>query len=160
MKKIVYFLGIVLGIGCVFGAGYAVAEFKPRERINEYVENAPLYSIQYLGYNYEDMQEVNPENLIFIGLDGLEYFKIIPQYYPASIKVYQDDIELGKTLVYTSEIIEPFIVRGNQSDIFPNIKIELTLENGKTTEIKPCMSLKDGSLLVNEDGEVLPYKYK
>ncbi len=162
MKKIVYLIGVIIAIGCAFLAGYFLAGARGGtidqigHEQDDYIEGTPLYSIQYLGYNNQDMAEINPDNLTFIGLDGLEYFEIQPKYHPVSIKVYQDDIELGKTLVYASDINQGFIVRGNQSDIFPNIQIELTMANGEKATINPCMSLKDGSLLVDEDGEVLP----
>lgn len=163
MKKLISIILIILGIVVSFIAGLNFEKFfletlKSHEYDIDYKENH-LYAIQYLGYNFEGLENIKSSNVEFFNLGGEEYYLIIPRYDDMSIEIYQNDMETqSRQLVFSSAKATPFVVKGNESDLFPNITVKLTSNAGKTTEITPYISLKDGTFTANEDGVILNSK--
>ena len=122
-----------------------------------YEENS-YYAIQNLGYGFKDTKSINDGKIEEILLPGDEYYYIIPRYQDMSIKIYETSIESDKELVYSSYKAEPFIIKGNISDIYPNILVELISNEGKVIKIIPSISLKDGNLVVGEEATVIESK--
>lgn len=74
----------------------------------------------------------------------------------ASVRLYRNDFEtyperssVYRELIYEDPSGSPLILRCNASDIFPDATIELTFA-GKTVELTPYISLRDGSIQVGD----------
>ncbi len=97
------------------------------------------------------LAEVKEEHLIC--LDGSELYLVVPRkdVYMAVCEQSMDP-ESGETIVgeilYENEQWAPILLRGNVSDIFPNLVLQIAGEGGETMEYSPCLSLEDGMLSV------------
>ncbi len=95
--------------------------------------------------------EVKEENLI--SKEGSELYLVVPREdVGVSIleQVFDQNTEAltyGETL-YTQSDVEPLLLRGNVSDIFPNLIIRIEGQGGETLEYCPSLSLRDGLLNV------------
>lgn len=117
-----------------------------------------LYAVACLGYESPDglaayaEQYLDSENLPVHNISGGEYYLIIPRYSVMTMRLYRNSMESGeKTLMYESAESEPFMVRCNVSDIFPDVTIQLTYQS-ETVEFSPYISLKDGNIEVGDRG--------
>jgi len=117
-----------------------------------------LYAVACLGYESPDglaayaEQYLDSENLPVHNISGGEYYLIIPRYSDMTMRLYRNSMESGeKTLMYESAESEPFMVRCNVSDIFPDVTIQLTYQS-ETVEFSPYISLKDGNVEVGDRG--------
>ena len=81
-----------------------------------------------------------------------EYYLVIPRYADMAVRLYQNDFEtMDKSLLYEDMECRPFIIQCNVSDIFPDATIRLTHQT-ETVEFSPCISLKDGGVMVGDRG--------
>lgn len=111
-------------------------------------EEGTFFAIENLSYDID----MSNEDVLFIELPGDEYYYIIPRYSNMNMKIYQNDFDEEITLIYESSSAEPFVIKGNSSDIFPNIEIKFTTETGEDIKFSPYISLKDGNLEFGDYG--------
>lgn len=131
----------------------------PQEQLMERLAEDELCAIAYAGYDSAD--ELQP--YIDAYLDGVtpptcycsagEAWLLIPRP-GTSVQLYRNDFETypERSSVYCELLYEdssgnPLILRCNASDIFPDATIVLTYQ-GKTVELTPYISLRDGSIQV------------
>lgn len=91
------------------------------------------------------------EDFMLYEANGEELYFIVPIQKNVTLNIYsavmeEADIVKDKLIASTNK---PFILKCNVSDIIPNIIIEIK-QNNKVYEYSPYISLKDGSLYVNE----------
>lgn len=87
-----------------------------------------------------------------INLDGTEKYLIIPrdcevQVYSLAMGKVDDDILMNETYIKT--MTEPFYITCNVSDIIANSLLKV-VKDGKQYSYSPYISLKDGSLVVED----------
>ena len=102
------------------------------------------------------LPQLNKIDEIAVKAQGEELYLIVPRDKDAKVTVYEYTFEMatkekpeksGK-VYYKSETGSPFIVKGNISDICPNMQIELTSRNGESYTFSPSLSLENGKLSV------------
>lgn len=120
-----------------------------------------LCAVAYAGYDSAD--ELQP--YIEAYLDGVtpptcycsagEAWLLIPRP-GTSVQIYRNDFETYPMrsspcyeLLYEDSSGNPLILRCNASDLFPDARIVLTCQ-GKTVELTPYISLRDGSIQVGD----------
>ena len=141
-----------------------------------------LCAVAYVGYNggtFAEIQqgfendgliealsilaEIPEENLISV--EGSELYLVIPRE-DVAISVFEQvfdeitaDLTYGKAL-YTGFEPEALLLRGNISDIFPNLAIMIEGQGGETLEYSPSLSLMDGTLYVESSliFDMTPYE--
>lgn len=91
------------------------------------------------------------EDFLLYETNGEELYFIVPIQKNVTMNIYsavmeEADIVKDKLIASTNK---PFILKCNVSDIIPNIIIEIK-QNNIVYEYSPSISLKDGSLYVNE----------
>ena len=91
------------------------------------------------------------EDFMLYETNGEELYFIVPIQKNVTMNIYsavmeEADIVKDKLIASTNK---PFILKCNVSDIIPNIIIEIK-QNNIVYEYSPSISLKDGSLYVNE----------
>lgn len=180
MKKFLIILCVLIGFVACFFLGSFLSDITSQKEIlaleneisemelqtleQETLQNEPynidfnqssLYAIALLGYQFEDVDQITANGADYISLSGDEYFLFVPRYTDMEIEIYEDSFENEAILIYSSKSSRPFVIKGNQSDIFPNIVIKITTAQGISTEVSPYISLKDGSLEINEYGVIL-----
>ncbi len=94
--------------------------------------------------------------------EGDEVYCIVPADSGTSVEVRQWILdETGEhtgNLLYRSNSGEPFLIRGNISDIIPNMAISMIDRTGRSlSDYTPSISLKDGSIVLpgTEDAPLL-----
>ena len=139
----------------------ALAEFRKHMKDENYI-----CGVAYLGYYpeeigniIEDLQykgiyekhsflnEIKRKN--FYSLEGSELYAVIPaEGVKIAVNEYAFDEEANgsvvRNLAESSET--PVFIRGNISDIMPNIQVVITTDDGKTQEYYPSLSLENGLL--------------
>lgn len=131
------------------------------------VENGKTFAVAYLGYNedidsllesselekyrenYSFLWNIPKENYVIN--QGDEIYCIVPTDLVKSILVNEWIIEdslskVGKEL-YNSNSPSPILLKGNVSDIMPNLQVTMNIGNDKNIIFNPTVSLKDGSFL-------------
>lgn len=87
----------------------------------------------------------------FVEMEGSELYLVVPRE-DASLTVHQQlmDNETGEMIrgkaLYTANEAQPLLLRGNVSDIVPNLCLFLEGQGGQCVEYHPSLSLADGSL--------------
>lgn len=166
MKKTILFVIVVLIILAsvtiiinknTFNEGEIEESNQKNEEINLGVifEEGTYYAVENLGYKIEETHDLSNEEALILDLPGDEYYYIIPRYTNMSMKVYQNDFDEEKILIYSSQEAVPFVISGNQSDLFPNIEVELTTVEDEVITFSPYISLEDGSLIIEKGTEVI-----
>lgn len=86
-----------------------------------------------------------------ISTSGSEKYLIIPRYKDSYINVYELVINDSGSFdkIRRGMFSEPFYITCNISDIFSNVLIEM-IYDGKVYNYSPYISLKDGSLFVED----------
>lgn len=117
-----------------------------------------LYAVAYVGY--EELQDISfyeenyleNENLPVHHISEGEYYLIIPRYTDMEVRLYQNDIETGESILrYENKESYPFVVQCNVSDIFPDATIWMSTKD-TSAEFSPYISLVDGSVQAGERG--------
>ena len=139
----------------------ALAEFRKHMKDENYI-----CGVAYLGYYPEEIGNII-EDLQYKGiyekhsflneikrkdfhsLEGSEFYAIVPaEGVKIAVNEYAFDEEANgsvvRNLAESSET--PVFVRGNISDIMPNIQVVITTDDGKTQEYYPSLSLENGTL--------------
>ncbi len=165
MKKFLAVLLVLILIAGAFVGGIFVEKnfFQKQDNLLSQAEfeQSQLYTIQYLGYDIQNLAALLVDDMEFFDLGGYEYYLITPRYNDMSIQVSKNYMEtMSSKVVFSSNQAKPFVLKANESDIFPNATIKLTAQDGNTTEITPYISLMDGSLVANEQGVILPLELK
>ena len=160
-SKIIKYIVCLVLVGIVFVAGYGVIKLLnkdvPYENI-EFKEN-DTYAIANLGVNYDFSKYEEEYKLLGVdkyNLEGEEYYLIVPRYEDMDITISEMTIGENGNLdvvrqVYKSDVAKSIIVKCNLSDLYSNVQIELEYD-GKKTVISPYLSLKDGEMVVGENG--------
>ena len=117
-----------------------------------------FYAAAYLGYQQIDSWDYYAEH--YLDSDQLpihylsdgDYYLVIPRYPGMELSLFRNDMEaLEPLLIYEEPDCRPFILQCNASDIFADATIRLTYQ-GETAEFSPYISLKDGSVMLGEQG--------
>ncbi|MBO5936336.1 MAG: hypothetical protein J6Q79_01830 [Clostridia bacterium] len=140
----------------------ALAEFQKHMKDEGY-----LCGVAYLGYYSEDigviiedlkykgiydkhkfLDEIKRKN--FYSLEGSEFYAVVPaEGVNITVNEYGFNEEgIGYAIKEIVKITDgtPVFIRGNISDIMPNIQLIITDENGAEKEYLPSMSLENGLL--------------
>ena len=121
-------------------------------------ETGQLYAVAYLGYqttgglDYYAQRYLGSDKLPVHYVSDGDYYLVIPRYDGMALSLYVNDFEtsLG-TLRFRDPDCGPFVIQCNASDIFTDATMRLEY-NGETAEFSPCISLKDGALMIGEQG--------
>ena len=139
----------------------ALAEFRKHMKDENYI-----CGVAYLGYYPEEIGNII-EDLQYKGiyekhsflneikrkdfhsLEGSEFYAIVPaEGVKIAVNEYTFDEDANgsvvRNLAESSET--PVFIRGNISDIMPNIQVVITTDDGKTQEYYPSLSLENGTL--------------
>ena len=139
----------------------ALAEFRKHMKDENYI-----CGVAYLGYYPEEIGNII-EDLQYKGiyekhsflneikrkdfhsLEGSEFYAVIPaEGVKIAVNEYTFDEDANgsvvRNLAESSET--PVFIRGNISDIMPNIQVVITTDDGKTQEYYPSLSLENGYL--------------
>ena len=139
----------------------ALAEFRKHMKDENYI-----CGVAYLGYYPEEIGNII-EDLQYKGiyekhsflneikrkdfhsLEGSEFYAIVPaESVKIAVNEYAFDEEANgsvvRNLAESSET--PVFIRGNISDIMPNIQVVITTDDGNTQEYYPSLSLENGML--------------
>ena len=121
------------------------------------------------GFETEGLLEALPilamiEEDRFISNEGSELYLVVPRE-DVGLTVYEQVLdENGEALTYGEELyrsaqVEPLLLRGNVSDIFPNFVLLIEGQGGETMEYSPSLSLRDGMLNVETSliSDLTPY---
>ncbi len=114
--------------------------------IQDYLQNSGLTEALPL------LQELTSES--FIEAEGMELYLVVPRQ-DVGITVYEQvldeetyELTWGSSL-YVGFEAEPLLLRGNISDIVPNLGLFIEGQGGETMEYSPCLSLENGLLAQN-----------
>lgn len=115
-----------------------------------------LLAVAFLGglegeYDYSAINKYYTESEIskfkIIETDGEELYLVVPRYNNnvviSSLTMTEDGGTISRVV---EEISEPFFLKCNISDIFPNAEIKF-MNNKKEYKYSPYISLKDGSVV-------------
>ncbi len=139
----------------------ALAEFRRYMKDENYI-----CGVAYLGYYPEEIGNIIEDlqykgiyekhsflNEIkrrdFYSLEGSEFYAIVPAVgVKITVNEYAFDEEANGSVVrnLTESSETPVFIRGNISDIMPNIQVVITTDDGKTQEYYPSLSLENGTL--------------
>lgn len=161
------------GIGVAPGSQFTVEQTDQADIELEYIraclEGSPnICAVAMLGYADGDLNDflldvvrdypavagVSPE--CWVEAEGDEVYLIVPRDGDASVAVNEwtvssdssagpYDGEMGDVL-YRSEYGDPIIVRGNISDIYPNMMVNIVSNEGDSLSYIPFCNLLDGTL--------------
>ena len=157
-NKIMIFI-IILLLGVVLiGLGYFNKPSYLKSNLPFKKNDGKLLGIVQIGgleedYDYSVVDKYfNTKEFETISLEGTEKYLIIPR--DCEVKVYSlamgevdDDILMNETYIKT--MTEPFYITCNVSDIIANSLIRV-MKDGKQYSYSPYISLKDGSLVVED----------
>ena len=152
-RKKLIIIGIILvvlmAIFYILNNRFGITKYA--EDLNIPSDSKELIAIALLNNIEEAETKYKIEDAKVYEYNGGELYLIIPIYKNVSINVYSAVMEeadiVKDNLLYTTN--KPFILKCNVSDIIPNIIIEIK-QNNIVYEYSPSISLKDGSLYVNE----------
>ena len=160
-RKKLIIIGIILvvlmAIFYILNNRFGITKYA--EDLNIPSDSKELIAIALLNNIEEAETKYKIEDAKVYEYNGGELYLIIPIYKNVSINVYsavmeEADIVKDKLIASTNK---PFILKCNVSDIIPNIIIEIK-QNNIVYEYSPSISLKDGSLYVNEYVMDISYK--
>ena len=142
---IVVLMAVFYVLNSKFGITKYAEELDIDKNTDKLIAAAMIESKSEVKEKYFDEEFMIYENV------GDELYFIVPIQKNVTINVYsavmeESDIVKDKLIATTNK---PFILKCNISDIIPNIIIEIK-QNNKVYEYSPYISLKDGSLYVNE----------
>lgn len=130
--------------GGVCGVAFLGCSSEDFEGFYRWLEDADFLT------EYPVLSEVTEDQSVLCA--GEEWYVVIPADNTVSISVsrtYLDEtdfqLKAGETLLQ-SENGRPILLRGNVSDIMPNLMVTITKDNQTILEYCPCLSLRDGYL--------------
>lgn len=136
-------------------------------------QDSSVVAVAYIGYDKdiaaiktseqfkklaERLPQLNDIDHIAVDAPGEELYLVIPRHKNANVTVYEYTFEMATKekpeksglVYYQKETGDPIIVKGNISDICPNMQIELKSGNGETYTFSPSLSLENGKLYVTK----------
>lgn len=107
---------------------------------------------------YPFLKEIPAERII--EQEGEELYCIIPRQDAALLSVYSQNFDSdGKVsagaVLYQSSGCEPFLIRGNRSEIVPNTVVKIEYEDGSHIQFSPALSGENGHLAMEEGQGIL-----
>ena len=163
MKKyrIITLLIVVVVLGLISTLAYNyffTKETSYSDRIT-FNDNEDMLAIFFIGgledsYDYSVVHKYFSEkelkNFHTLELEGEECYLIIPRnnisVTVSSLSMTEDG---GTKTRKVTEFNEPFFIKCNMSDIFPNVELSFKY-NGKLYTYSPYISLRDGSVVVED----------
>ncbi|MCQ2234509.1 MAG: hypothetical protein MJZ24_07220 [Paludibacteraceae bacterium] len=102
----------------------------------------------------EDIAILKNFNGFTVDAQGYETYLIVPRDAQAKVVVSEFTMEMATkekaedsgATYYKSENGSPILVKGNISEICPNMKITITNSNGETIKFQPQLSMENGKL--------------
>lgn len=85
-------------------------------------------------------------------VSGMEVYCLVPGDPESHVTVTQwllneaDGTFRPGEVLYDSDRGDPVLLMGNESDIFPNLRVTVTEPGGQAFSYSPCLSLRDGTL--------------
>ena len=151
-KKLIIIGVIIIVLMVMFYAlnnRFGITKYAEKMNIDKDIDK--LIAVSIINSESDVKEKYFNEDFEIYETNGDELYFIMPIYKNVSINVYtaimeETDIVKDKLITSTNK---PFILKCNVSDIIPNIIIEIK-QNNKVYEYSPSISLKDGSLYVNE----------
>ena len=123
---------------------------------NEVAQKRQKIVDEYFVINKKLLEDRQYELLLY-DCSGQEFYCIIPRYIDSTIIVKKvelsDEGELEeKELIVTSD--KPILIQCNESDLYPNTNITINHKE-ESTSFSPFISLKDGSVIADDNIEVI-----
>lgn len=160
-RKKIIIIGIILvvlmALFYVLNNKFGITKYAEELEIGKNTDK--LIAVAMVSSEGEVKEKYFNEDFMLYEANGEEMYFIVPIQKNVSMNIYsavmeEADIVKDKLIATTNK---PFILKCNISDIIPNIIIEIR-QNNKVYEYSPSISLKDGSLYVNEHVMDISYK--
>ena len=129
--------------GCLAAVAYLGSCEGNFMEIQAYLENSGLTEALPL------LQDLTSEN--FIETEGLELYFVVTRD-DVGLTVYRQGMDedtyalTWEESLYVGYEPAPLLLRGNVSEIFPNLSLFIEGQGGETLDYSPCLSLEDGRL--------------
>lgn len=152
-KKKLIIIGIIIvvlmAVFYVLNNKFGITKYAEELKIDK--DTDKLIAVATIDSESEVKEKYFDEEFMLYESNGEELYFIVPIQKNVTMNIYsavmkEADIVKDKLIASTNK---PFILKCNISDIIPNIIIEIK-QNNKVYEYSPSISLKDGSLYVNE----------
>ncbi len=107
---------------------------------------------------YPFLEDISSDHII--EQEGGEVYCIIPRNEAVFITVHAQDFDYDGNVTVGEELFrsmnsEPFLIRGNISEIVPNTVVNIQYEDGSSIEFSPHLSGENGHLAIAEDQFIL-----
>lgn len=140
---------VLMAVFYVLNSKFGITKYAKELKIDK--DTDKLIAVSIINSESDVKEKYFDEEFMVYENVGDELYFIVPIQKNVTINVYsavmeESDIVKDKLIATTNK---PFILKCNVSDIIPNIIIEIK-QNNKVYEYSPSISLKDGSLYVNE----------
>ena len=140
---------VLMAVFYVLNNKFGITKYAEELKIDK--DTDKLIAVATVDSEDEVKEKYFNENFLLYETNGEELYFIVPIQKNVTMNIYsavmeEADIVKDKLIASTNK---PFILKCNVSDIIPNIIIEIK-QNNKVYEYSPSISLKDGSLYVNE----------
>ncbi len=130
------------------------------------------YAVALIGGYYDNMQDVmvepkekyvpNIQNSHEFGSEGNEKYLIVPRHTDTYIEVFEIELSEDGQVVKKNETPSLTTEKGsvlwltcNMSDLYPDVLLVLKNDEGLIAEVSPFISLKDGEIVITEEGQIL-----
>lgn len=140
---------VLMAVFYVLNNKFGITKYAEELKIDK--DTDKLIAVATVDSEDEVKEKYFNENFLLYETNGEELYFIVPIQKNVTMNIYsavmeEADIVKDKLIASTNK---PFILKCNVSDIIPNIIIEIK-QNNIVYEYSPYISLKDGSLYVNE----------
>ena len=161
MKRKLIVIGIIIvvlmAVFYVLNNKFGITKYAEELKIDK--DTDKLIAVATVDSEDEVKEKYFNEDFLLYETNGEELYFIVPIQKNVTMNIYsavmeEADIVKDKLIASTNK---PFILKCNVSDIIPNIIIEIK-QNNIVYEYSPSISLKDGSLYVNEHVMDISYK--
>jgi len=108
--------------------------------------------------HYPFLENIKEEDIVRSA--GSEFYYLVFAETDTKITVSEfifNDTDEYYREIYSDDSASSIVLCGNVSDIIPNLKIEITDSKGTVTEYVPFISLKDGSVSTDDNGDIVDY---
>ena len=148
---------VLMAVFYVLNNKFGITKYAEELKIDK--DTDKLIAVATVDSEDEVKEKYFNENFLLYETNGEELYFIVPIQKNVTMNIYsavmeEADIVKDKLIASTNK---PFILKCNVSDIIPNIIIEIK-QNNIVYEYSPSISLKDGSLYVNEHVMDISYK--
>ncbi len=140
---------VLMAVFYVLNNKFGITKYAEELKIDK--DTDKLIAVATVDSEDEVKEKYFNEDFLLYETNGEELYFIVPIQKNVTMNIYsavmeEADIVKDKLIASTNK---PFILKCNVSDIIPNIIIEIK-QNNIVYEYSPSISLKDGSLYVNE----------